>query len=184
VQNSPDLRAARARRGVAQAQAIQAGLLPDPVLSGSYNVLLAGPAFANAIGATLTQDVSALVTLSARRRAARQAALQVDADLVWQEWQTISRAQTLAIDLVEQARLLASLEQTLDALKQRASITAAAVRQGNATLQSLAPDVAALTSLQTRTKQRCWRRSRSSAGRAWTPCSACCPVFARCLRRR
>ncbi len=149
VQNSPDLRAARARRGVAQAQVIQAGLLPDPVLSGSYNVLLAGPAFANAIGATLTQNVSALVTLSARRRAARQAALQVDADLVWQEWQTISRAQTLAIDLVEQARLLASLEQTLDALKQRASITAAAVRQGNATLQSLAPDVAALTSLQT-----------------------------------
>jgi len=119
VQNSPDLRAARARRGVAQAQVIQAGLLPDPVLSGSYNVLLAGPAFANAIGATLTQDVSALVTLSARRRATRQAALQVDADLVWQEWQTISRAQTLAIDLVEQARLLASLEQTLDALKQR-----------------------------------------------------------------
>jgi len=149
VQNSPDLRAARSRRGVAQAQVIQAGLLPDPVLSGSYNVLLAGPAFANAIGATLTQDLTALVTLSARRRAARQAALQVDADLVWQEWQTISRAQTLAIDLVEQARLLASLERTLDALKQRASITAVAMRQGNATLQSLAPDIAALTSLQT-----------------------------------
>ena len=149
MQNSPDLRAARTRRGVAQAQVIQAGLLPDPVLSGSYNVLLAGPAVANAIGATLTQDVSALVTLSARRRAAGQAALQVDADLVWQEWQSISRAQTLAIDLVEQARLLASLEQTLDALKQRASITAAAMRQGNATVQSLAPDIAALTSLQT-----------------------------------
>ena len=149
VQNSPDLRAARARRGVAQAQVIQAGLLPDPVLSGSYNVLLAGPAFANAIGATLTQDVSALVTLSARRRAARETALQVDADLVWQEWQTISQAQTLTIDLVEQARLLASLEQTLDVFKQRASLTAAAVRQGNATLVNLAPDVAALTSLQT-----------------------------------
>ena len=149
VQNSPDLRAARAQRGVAQAQVIEAGLLPDPVLSGSYGVLLGGPAFANAIGATLSQDITALVTLSARRRAAREKALQVDADLVWQEWQAISRAQTLAIDLVEQARLLASLERTLDALKQRASITAAGVRQGNATLQSLAPDVAALTSLQT-----------------------------------
>ncbi|MDP9096717.1 MAG: transporter, partial [Pseudomonadota bacterium] len=41
VQNSPDLRALRAKRGVSQAQVIQAGLLPDPVLSGSYNVLLA-----------------------------------------------------------------------------------------------------------------------------------------------
>ena len=149
VQNSPDLRAARARRGVAQAQVIQAGLLPDPVLSGSYNVLLAGPAVANAIGATMTQDVTALITLSAQRRAARQSALQVDADLVWQEWQTISRAQTLAIDLVEQGRLLASLRQTLEILRQRASVTSLAVQQGNDTLQSLAPDVAALTSLQT-----------------------------------
>ena len=149
VQNSPDLRAARSRRGVAQAQVLEAGLLPDPVLSGSYTVLLAGPAFANALAATLSQDVTAVVTLSARRRAARQTALQVDADLVWQEWQAISRAQTLAIDVVEQGRLLANFEQTLDALSQRASITAAAVRQGNATLQSLAPDLAALTSLQT-----------------------------------
>ena len=39
VQNSPDLRATRAQLGVAQAQVIEAGLLPDPVLSGSYNFL-------------------------------------------------------------------------------------------------------------------------------------------------
>jgi len=149
LRNSPDLRAARARRGVAQAQVIEAGLLPDPVLSGNYNVLLGGPGTANAIAATLTQNVTALITLSARRRAARQSALQVDADLVWQEWQTISRAQTLAIDLVEQARMLGSLRQTLAVLTQRASITSHAVQQGNATLQSLAPDVAALTTLQT-----------------------------------
>jgi outer membrane protein TolC len=149
VQNSPDLRAVRARRGVAQAQVVEAGLLPDPVLAGSYNVYLAGPAFANAIGATLTADVTALITLSARRRAAREAAMQVDADVVWQEWQTISRAQTLAIDLVEQGRLLRSLEQALDLLQQRAALSSRAVAQGNATLQVLAPDLAAVTSLQT-----------------------------------
>ncbi len=74
VRNSPDLRAVRAQRGVAQAQVIEAGLLPDPVLSGSYGVLMGGPGIANAIGATLTANVSALVTLSARRRAAEAAA--------------------------------------------------------------------------------------------------------------
>lgn len=76
VQNSPDLRAIRARRGVAQAQVIQAGLLPDPVLAGSYGVLLAGPDFANAFSASLPADIAALVTLSARQ-AASKAAQQV-----------------------------------------------------------------------------------------------------------
>src|SRR4030081_2932609 len=149
VQNSPDLRATRAQQGVAQAQVIEAGLLPDPVLAGSYNVLLGGPGIANAIGASLTANISAIVTLSARRRAAQDSAMQVDANVVWQEWQTISRAQPLAIDLVEQGRLLRSLEQTLRVLQQRAASSARAVAQGNATLQVLAPDVAALITLQT-----------------------------------
>lgn len=149
VQNSPDLKAVRARRGVGQAQVIQAGLLPDPVLSGSYGVLLAGPDFANAFSAALTADIAALVTLSARREAASKASLQVDADVVWQEWQTNRQAQILAIDIVEQGRLLQSLEQTLDLLQKRAETTAKGVAQGNATLQMLAPEAVAVTSLQT-----------------------------------
>jgi len=149
LQNSPDLRAIRAQKGGAAAQVIQAGLLPDPVLGSSYGVLLGGPAVANAITASLTTDITALITLSVRRRAARKAALQVNADVIWQEWQTISRAQTLAIDLVKQGQLLRSIKQTLDVLQHRAGISAQAVAQGNATLQTLAPDVAALTSLQT-----------------------------------
>ncbi len=149
VQNSPNLRAIWARRGVAQAQVIQAGLLPDPVLSGSYDVFLAGPGITNAIGASLIGNVTALITLPAQRRAASKAAQQVDANTVWQEWQTISQAQSLVIDLVEQARLLRSLEQTLALLRQRAVTTARGVAQGNATLQMLAPALAAVTSLQT-----------------------------------
>jgi len=149
VSNSPDLRAVRAQRGLAQAQVLQAGLLPDPVLSGSYNVLIAGPAFANAIGATLTADVAALIALPARRRAARAAADQTDAAVLWQEWQTIARARTLVIDLVKQGQLLQSLERALDLLQQRAATSRQAVAEGNATLQSLAPDLAALTSLRT-----------------------------------
>ena len=149
VSNSPDLQAVRAQKGLARAQVLQAGLLPDPVLSGSYNVYIAGPAFANAIGATLTGDVAALITLRTRRRAAQAAADQTDASVLWQEWQTIARARTLAIDLVEQRRLLRSLEHALDLLQRRATTSRQAVKEGNATLQSLAPDLAALTSLRT-----------------------------------
>ena len=164
VRNSPDLKAVRRRRGVSQAQVIQAGLLPDPVLAGNYGVLLAGPDFTNAFSASLTADVAALVTLSARREAASKAAQQVDANVVWQEWQTNRQAQTLAIDIVEQGRLLRSLEQTLDLLQKRAATTAKGVAQGNATLQMLAPDAAAVTSLQTQldtmvlAQERQWQR--------------------------
>ncbi len=149
VRNSPSLRATRAQQGVAQAQVIEAGLLPDPVLAGSYNVLLGGPGIADAIGATLTANISALVTLSARRRAAQASAMQVDANVVWQEWQTISRAQTLAIDLVLQGRLLRRLGETLALLRTRGDIAAKALAQGNATLQVVAPFVVEQTALQT-----------------------------------
>ena len=149
VQNSPDLRATRAQRGVAQAQVIEAGLLPDPVLAGGYGVLLGGPGIADAIGATLTANVSAFITLSARRRAAQASAMQVDANLVWQEWQTISRAQTLAIDLVQQGRLLRRLDETLALLRTRGELATRSLAQGNATLQVVAPFVAELTVLQT-----------------------------------
>lgn len=149
VQNSPDLRAVRSQSAVAQAQVLQAGLLPDPVLSGSYNFLLGGPGVANAIGATLTADITSLVTLSARRRTAQATAGQVDAGIVWQEWQTMSRAQTLTIDLVQQERLLRSFGDTLALLTHRAASTTQAVARGDATLQTLAPDVAAVTALKT-----------------------------------
>lgn len=149
VQNSPDLRATRTQRGVAQAQVIEVGLLPDPVLAGNYGVLLAGPGFANAIGATLTADIASLITRPARRRAAQASAMQVDANVVWQEWQTISRAQTLAIDLVEQGRLLRRLDETLALLQRRGDIAAQALAQGNTTLQVVAPFAVELTALQT-----------------------------------
>lgn len=149
LNNSPDLRATRTQRGVASAQILQAGLLPDPVLSGSYGVLLAGPAVADAIGATLTANLTAFITRPAQRAAAQAAARQTDASIVWQEWQAISRAQTLAIDLEEQARLLRRLDDTLALLRRRLALTRGALAQGNATLQDLAPDIAAVTSLET-----------------------------------
>ncbi len=75
--------------------------------------------------------------------------MQVDANVVWQEWLAISRAQTLAIDLVEQDRLISRLGATLALLRTRGDTATRAVAQGNATLQTLAPFIAELTALQT-----------------------------------
>ncbi|MDQ2802901.1 MAG: hypothetical protein M3Y41_09540, partial [Pseudomonadota bacterium] len=54
VQNNPDLRAARARRGVVEAQVLTAGLLPNPQVTGSYMPVLAGPGIIPAWTAGLT----------------------------------------------------------------------------------------------------------------------------------
>src|SRR6516162_10277660 len=41
--NNPDLRAARAERGIVAAQVVQAGILPNPSLAAGYGFLLGGP---------------------------------------------------------------------------------------------------------------------------------------------
>ncbi len=68
VQTSPDLIASRAQHGVARAQLLQAGLLPNPILTGAILPLIAGVGNTNAWNAGLSTDVTALSTLRARRR--------------------------------------------------------------------------------------------------------------------
>ena len=142
VENNPTLKAARAQRGIAAAQVIQAGILPNPSLSGSYAFLLGGPGTIGALTASLGQDIKALVTLSAKRRAATAAAQQVDASLLWQEWQTIGKARLLVVDIVEgekQQRLLAKTQRVLEA---RLGTERLALAQGNTTLTTVVPALA------------------------------------------
>jgi hypothetical protein len=94
---------------VAQAQLRSAGILPNPVLNASYGFLLNGPGTVDAFTAGLTQDVKALVTLSSKRSAAGHALQAVDADLLWQEWQTLGKARLLAVDAIAGDRQLALL---------------------------------------------------------------------------
>jgi outer membrane protein TolC len=148
ARNNPDLKAARAERGVAQAQVLLAGILSNPSLNASYAFLLGGPATVGAIAASLGQDVKSLVTLSAKRSTAVAAAESVDASLLWQEWQTIGKARLLVVDLLagEQQRRL--LTRTQEVLKDRLGREQHALAQGNATLTTLVPALSAVADLQ------------------------------------
>src|SRR6267154_3407638 len=89
VENNPDLLAARLQRGVARAQVLEAGLLPNPSISASYLFLLnpgVGGAAFDAVAAAVTQDIQKTITMKGRLRAAQAAALQVDASVLWEEW--------------------------------------------------------------------------------------------------
>jgi outer membrane protein TolC len=147
LENNPDLLAGRADRDVAQAQVLQAGLLPNPQLSGNYGVLLGGPAQFDAWTAGFGEDIKSLVTLSAQRAGARLDAKKVDADLLWQEWQAIGKARLQFVDTVEQQKLRDLLQENRALFADRAARSAHALAAGDIDLATATPDLTALSDL-------------------------------------
>jgi outer membrane protein, heavy metal efflux system len=147
VENNPDLRAGRADHAVAQAQLLQAGLLPNPQIGGNYGSLLSGPGTIDSWGASFGQDIKGLITLSAQRSAAEQEVRKVDADLLWQEWQVIGKARLLYIDTVEQDKLHELQLEARSLVAARAEHSRHALAAGDLDLTVAAPDFTALTDL-------------------------------------
>jgi outer membrane protein TolC len=138
--NNPDLRAARARLGVAAAQVMQAGILPNPAVAVSYPFVIAGPG--------VIQNVKSILLLGTRREAAQKAASETSAALLWQEWLTIGKARLLAVDIISGERQKGLIAETRKFLQERFDLTSAAVKEGNATLATLSPDLAAVGDIQ------------------------------------
>lgn len=147
AQNDPDLQAVRAQHGVAQAQVLQAGLLPNPQVNSAFLPLVAGFGTTPAWNAALSEDIRALITLSSNRNAARASAAQVNAQILWQEWQVMGQARLLAVDIIEAARSLALLARNRDLLAGRYARVQRAVAAGNETLTVSAPDLAAVQTI-------------------------------------
>jgi len=93
---NPSLRAVRDARGIASAQVLQAGLLPNPSLSWSSEHPYAGPDNINAFGLGLSWDLSELISRSAKVEAAEALAASVDLDIAWEEWQVAQSAKSAA----------------------------------------------------------------------------------------
>jgi len=143
VDNNPQLIAARSRRGMAQAQLRSAGIAPNPALNASYGFLLSGPGTVDAFAAGITQDLKALVTLSAKHGAARHAAQAIDADVLWQEWQTLSKARLQTVDIIAGDRQLALLRSNAALWNERLARDRRALAQADVTLSAFAPELAA-----------------------------------------
>ena len=94
---NPDLKAARAKARVADAQVFAAGLLPDPVITLGTDHILSGPDMTDALIAQLAVDLVALRDRRVTVQAEKAARDQVRLDLAWQEWQTAGKARLLAV---------------------------------------------------------------------------------------
>ncbi|HEY1889943.1 MAG TPA: TolC family protein [Steroidobacteraceae bacterium] len=140
VLNDPELRSQQGQWDVAQASLLQSSLLPNPAAGVSYGALLGGAGgFAPAWSASLTEDVKSILTYHTRVESARFQSQQVNADLLWQEWQVAQKARLLALELYYGARSLELSRRGLSLLDQEARQVQAATREGNLDLGALAP---------------------------------------------
>ncbi|RME75223.1 MAG: TolC family protein [Planctomycetota bacterium] len=119
VAHNPELRERRAARGVAEAQVLAAGVLPNPTLALGVDVPLAGGRRDTVLGhgVSLRGSLDALVRRSARRRAARGKLRSVLLDVAWQEWQVALRAQRSACRVLLLRRARAIAQQHVDGLR-------------------------------------------------------------------
>lgn len=146
VVNDPDLRAEGGTLDVARASLLQAALLPNPSASVSYTPIIGGTDIAPAWAASLTEDVKAILTYHTRKKAARFQLQQVNADLLWQEWQVAQQARILALDLYWGGLSAALAQRQLQLLDREVQEVQAATRSGILDLTALAPLLAAKAS--------------------------------------
>lgn len=115
IQN-PTLRAIRDRRGVAEAQLLQAGLLPNPQLIASNDFQITGPTYdglsVDPFAVGLSWEVTSLITYEANKLAAKYQLTSVELDIAWLEWQVALGAKLHATRLgwLEAERTLAEAQ--------------------------------------------------------------------------
>jgi cobalt-zinc-cadmium efflux system outer membrane protein len=126
---NPALRAIRDRRGLAAAQLVQAGILPNPVVSYARDFVSGGntAGTTTAYNFTAAWEFTALIPFLPKQTAARKNFRSVDLDVAWQEWQIALNARTavyqvLGLDTeVARAReATEGLQQSTDAVRKAA----------------------------------------------------------------
>lgn len=150
VLNNSVLKAARLERGIKAAQLMEAGLLPDPQLTGGFDDNTGGPDPLNGYSLGLDTDLRALLTRGAARDAARAGARQVDLDILWQEWQVAEMARQLFVQNREQSRLQSIYRDARALYQQRYRQDRAALDRGDITLDQTAGDLTSLVDAGTR----------------------------------
>jgi outer membrane protein TolC len=161
VLNNPDLRTARAKARIAQAQAFAAGILPNPQLTANFDPAIGGGSVVPGYGLGISYDIQALVIRPARLAAANAARDQARLDLLWQEWQTVAQARNLYVQRInasEKRELYAAAETRYATQAERSG---RALQVGDVTFDTAGIDLAAL--LDVRAQLTTAERSASQA---------------------
>ncbi len=148
---NPQLRAVRDRKGLAQAQLLQAGILPNPQITYSLDIPMAGATqgTVKAYGLGLNYDIVALLTHAARVGAAVNHAAAVDLEVAWQEWQVAQGARLHLFRLAILDRQLAVAREEERRLQENVLTLKRALKQGYVTIISLSAAQATMQKVHT-----------------------------------
>jgi cobalt-zinc-cadmium efflux system outer membrane protein len=148
ILNNPGLRTEPGMIGVARGQLLQATLLPNPSGGFTYGALISGPGTASSLAASLGEDIAAIVTERARIGSAQAHLAEVNASLLWREWQVAQKARQLALDISEEERTIALLGRESRLIGGELAQVRKATAAGNLTIAALAPLLAANAAMQ------------------------------------
>ena len=144
VINNPDLRVVRDERGIASAQLLAAGILPNPQLTAGLDFPVNGdPALVNAFNLGLNYDLNALITRNAAIDAARVDRLKVDLTVLWQEWQVVQQARLLFVKSRAEEKMRPILQSYRSFFANQYERTQKALERGDLTLETAGADLTA-----------------------------------------
>ncbi len=123
IQN-PELRVARTKQGIATAQVLQAGLLPNPRLAYNFAAVTGGldQGKVQGYGLSLDWEFTSLLTRSNKVLAAQAEQQSIDLQIAWQEWQVAQAAKLACYQLQiydQQYALLSESLKRLDSNKEQ-----------------------------------------------------------------
>src|SRR5438034_8172509 len=138
--SNPALRAIRDRRGLAAAQLIQAGILPNPVVSYTRDFVTGGSTAGTRDGYTFSAgwEFSALIPFLPKQTAARKNFQAVDLDVAWQEWQIAVSARMAVYRVVGLDAQAAQAREANEGLQQSTDAMRKAVEAHEKTVLDLA----------------------------------------------
>lgn len=140
--NNPDVAVARAKIAAAKADLLQAKILPNPSVSLGYASLVSAPpgaAIADAMTASISQDIQSIITYSARVESAEAKFKQVGVDALWDDWQVAQKARLLAIAINSEDHEIKLRQDALVLLRAELSDVRKATEAGNLDLTAEAP---------------------------------------------
>lgn len=145
---NPALRAVRDQRGIASAQLLQAGILPNPQLGYTMDFPTGGNTTdtVNAFGLDIGWEITTLISRGAEIDAARAEAASVDLDVAWQEWQVAEAAKLHVYRLVFLDKQLAVARSEEEGLRENLDNYRKAVDLGFMTIVDYSAAEAALQS--------------------------------------
>src|SRR5213083_1242705 len=164
--SNPALRAIRDRRGLAAAQLIQAGILPNPVVSYARDYVTDGNTAGTTTGYNFSAawELSSLIPFLPKQTAARKNFRSVDLDVAWQEWQVAVNAGTAVYRVVALEAQTGQAQEANGGLQESTDAMRKAVEAHEKTVLDLA---AAESASQDSRADRAFARTRFRASAAW-----------------